>query len=288
MNPSTLDCRVLLGWMQPEEAVPFLLNECVTEPATAPDWAERTWKTFRSRVERLPVRPGAAPRLGVLDQQDIDAQLEFARRHPEAIDVKGFVRVDPLDLQVHQLQIVTDPALVYPDQLERAGWLRTALPERDSNTAIRWRAEQNQLVFELPHGEFVLTAPAPPDARMQIAPLPAYVSVARLEDRMLLVNGYHRTFAWLSALRLLKGPSARTQLLFPLSTTLPFSSPPDPAIRERLLGPRAPTFADFFDDELALCVRTRRNKHYEMRVQVEIRGVHEEVALPAKARAAHA
>jgi hypothetical protein len=270
---NTLDCRVLLGWMSGQQAVHFLLNECRMERAMSIGQAEDLWKEYRARVEELPSRAGAPVRTFQLDAANRAIQQEFLEAHPEASDVTGFTLIHPLDLQVHQLQIVTDSSLGLASEIQRNGWLKTALLREPENHPIRWRAEQSQLVFELPHPEFALTAPAPPDARMRIVPLPAWVSVAKFEDRTLLVNGYHRTFAAASRMHFAPGDRRENSLLFPVSSVLPFPDPPNRQTREELLGPRPPRFADFFDRSLALPVKLPRHTRYEMRVKVEIAGV---------------
>jgi len=273
MSANTLDCRVLLGWMSGPQAVHFLLNECRMDREMSIGQAEDLWKGYQTRVEELPLRGGAPVRTFELDAADRAIQRAFLEAHPEASDVTGFARIHPLDLQVHQLQVACDSAMGPATEINRNGWLKTALLREPENHPIRWRAEQSQLVFELPHPEFVLTAPAPPDARMQIVPLPAWVSVARFEDRTLLVNGYHRTFAEASRMHFARGDGRENSLLFPVSSVLPFPNPPDRQTREVLLGARPPRFGDFFDRSLAMQVKLPRYTHYEMRVQVAIGGV---------------
>jgi hypothetical protein len=235
--------------------------------------AEDLWNEYRTRVDELAPRLPAALRTFELDAADRAIQHAFLEAHPEAADITGFIRIHPLDLQVHQLQVVTDSSLGLAAKIDRNGWLKTALLRDPEDYPIRWRAEQSRLVFELPHPEFVLTAPAPPDARMQIAPLPAWVSVARFDGCTLLVNGYHRTFASVSRMQFASGDGRENSLLFPVSSVLPFLHPPDRQTRDVLLRARPPRFGDFFDRSLALPVKLARNTHYEMRVQVEIIGV---------------
>ena len=295
MSSSFLDARVLpgrtlLGWMSREQAVQFLQTQCVSEPPLSAGVAAELWRTYRSRVEDLPSRPLTQPRTFPLDEADREAERQFLDTHAFASDIAGFVRIDPMALQIHQLQVITQSLPGLHEKFIAGGWMKTALSDGDANHSIRWSAQQNQLVFELPSGEFFLTAPSPPDAHMRIAPLPAYVSVAQFEGRTLLVNGYHRTFAWLDLMRKVgSGVEAETGLLYPLSTNLPFPIPPDAQTSEVLAGPRPPLFADFFDDHLALPVSLRRNKHYEMRVKVEIVGVQDGEPEPLPlARPAHA
>jgi len=108
---------------------------------------------------------------------------------------------------------------------------------------------------------------------MQVQQQPAHVAVAEYERRMLLVNGYHRTFQWANRHLSENGSGGELSILFPVSTILPFHVPPDQQTRDFLFAPRAPLFRDFFDDRLALPVRMRRKKRYEMSIQTRITGV---------------
>src|SRR5947209_6498727 len=152
MGPDYLNCRVLLGWMPRQQAVQFLLDECDTGRDMSIGRAEDLWKEFRERVDGLPARSDSAPETFALDEADQEVERRFRTLHPHATDVIGFVRLNPLELQVHQLQVVSDPLMGYSEKMQRDGWLKTALPEGFENHPIRWRVEQSQLVFELPHG----------------------------------------------------------------------------------------------------------------------------------------
>src|SRR5437867_2620617 len=114
--------RLLPGWMQREQAVQFLLNQCRTDPPISPGIAGEIWRDYRTRVEELPVRPSVPPRTFPLSNAEHDASRRFLSNHPEAANVTGFVRINPMDLQVHQLQVAAD----YPLS---ASWVTTAMPE---------------------------------------------------------------------------------------------------------------------------------------------------------------
>jgi len=57
----TLKGKLLVGWMSKDEAVKFLMEECVFDhPLTAIE-AEEKWNIYKATVDRLPPRVIQAP-----------------------------------------------------------------------------------------------------------------------------------------------------------------------------------------------------------------------------------
>ena len=271
MPSNSLDARVLLGWMQAEDAVRFLSEECEFDAAPCRDDALRMWESAKRRIMALP--PASAcehPVQHRLNSADHKIVQKFRRQYSRATDIIDFLKVDPMSLIVHQLFVVTDVQESLREAVMGEGWFRTALLDVQNQAAVKWRVEADQVVFELPHGEFFLSAPKAHDTRLQLLQNPAFVAVARLKNRLLLANGYHRLFA-----RAMVGPAE--PLLFACSEQLPFGSTREnDTLRETLLSPRPPLFADFFDERAYVSVRMKKKRGYEMRVRVEMTALYQD------------
>lgn len=57
----TVDAIVVVGWMERDPAVNFLMNECVFDPALTPQRAHEIWDRYRQAVAALPERNLNAP-----------------------------------------------------------------------------------------------------------------------------------------------------------------------------------------------------------------------------------
>src|SRR6266699_4366880 len=80
MPPSTVEGVVLLGWLERDFAVTFLLNECVTDPPLDEQGAEGLWRRHREQVDAMPGRDCRAPDrlpLTAEDRRQADTFLRF-------------------------------------------------------------------------------------------------------------------------------------------------------------------------------------------------------------------
>ena len=274
MPVKTVQARVLLGWMDRVQAVKYLLEQCYFDSGLSEKQAGEIWRQFKDAVDSLEPRVPAAPQKFSLSNAEKTAVNQFHRAcnfHPNVADI---VKVNPLDLLVHQLYVVTEISDGYAETVKGEGWLRaTLLAQR--TTPFRWRGEPNKITYEFPHGEFLLNGPLPPNGRIEIMEGGRLASVGMLEGRMLLGTGYHRSFAY--ACNAMNVPDAIGKAaVFPVLKSLPFpDSPaaPNHGLRGMLLGTRCPFFADFFDGRLFMAVNLRKKKHYELRVSLELVGV---------------
>jgi hypothetical protein len=123
------------------------------------DCARQTWAAYKSRVDALPTREAVAPaRLPIAGFHEQAAIKEFRRIFKGAQNILDVIRIDPMGLVVHQLQIVLDRSGTYSSKISSAeGWLKHALLCNNRPAAnLNVRAALNAVDVELPHGEFVL------------------------------------------------------------------------------------------------------------------------------------
>jgi hypothetical protein len=264
--PQTVDAVVLLGWMDEGEAVKYLLENCVFDPPITDVEARDIWSRFHDTVEQLPARTVRRPMSHPFDGEERAASHQFLQKHRTSSNVLRVVKVDPEELLVHQLYVVTDRSEGYVSVCTKRGWIdECLLGERAAPTQMAMRVDQGGYHVALPHGEFAFVLDKTGAFRiMQTAP---FVAVTEFGNGMMLTAGYHRTFAHARKARNAPDAMGRSRLIA-LTTDVPFwVSPvaPNQGLRGRLLGARPPLFSDFFDARFFMNVKLRK-KRFEMQV----------------------
>jgi tetratricopeptide (TPR) repeat protein len=263
---SGLAGRALLGWMEREQAVKFLTQDCLFSAPLTPDDAEEIWKSHKAIVDNLPpVEPLAAGKLA-MSAADLKAARKFRNKYPGAAGIVDFVRLNPMDLVVHQHWISTAIADGYRDKVTPDKWLLTALLDPPSNPRLKSRSAGDDITFDLPHAEFFLTVPSQPN-EIRVSEGDGFVTVAVHADRALLLRGYHRTFACAQFAR--EAVNAPHGVLFAVSDQLASIGSLADEVLGMMAGPRPPRMADFFDDRFFLPV-TLRKRRYQMRIHCEV------------------
>jgi tetratricopeptide (TPR) repeat protein len=267
--------------MEREEAIRFLLEDCLFSAPLTYRGAEEIWESRKAIAEnrRLEEAPFISRKIP-LSAVDLKAARRFRSRHPDAESVVDFVRLNPMDLVIHQLWISTTIAEGYRDRVTPDKWFVTALLDPPVNSRLRWRHEGNTIVIDLPHFDYFLAGPWQPDGHMLVAEADAFVTVALHADRALLLRGYHRTFAF--AQGLIEAANAADGALFGESNSLAMMGSDANEILRMMDGPRPPRLGDFFDDRLFLPVTLRR-RQYQMRIDHETIEIEEGKAQPADA-----
>ncbi|PYR26113.1 MAG: hypothetical protein DMF98_09980 [Acidobacteria bacterium] len=108
MRPGETGGVVLLGWKTRDRALALLQQDCEFDPPLNDHDAEVLWARYRERVNAVRGRPVRAPAPLVFtdDEQRLVADfLQDQARHGG--NVRGVVKVDPLGLVAHQLEITT-------------------------------------------------------------------------------------------------------------------------------------------------------------------------------------
>jgi hypothetical protein len=271
---SGLAGRALPGWMERKEAVRFLMEDCLFSPPLTRRGAEEIWESRKAitesrRLEEAPFTPRKIP----LSDADLKAARKFRGRHPDADSVVDFVRLNPMDLVIHQLWVSTAIAEGYRDRATPDNWLNTALLDPPLNSRLQWRREGDTVIVDLPHFEYFLAGPWQPDGHMRVSEADAFVTVALHAERALLLRGYHRTFA--CAQGVLERANAPDGALFGVSNSLAAMGSDAEEMLLTMEGPRPPRMGDFFDDRLFLPVTLRR-RQYQMRIDYAVVEIDEE------------
>ncbi len=262
---SGLAGRALLGWMDREQAVKFLTQDCLfSEPLTAAT-AKEIWESHKEIVESLP-REGPVIDKLTMSAADMKAARKFRTRYPGAVGIVDFVRLNPLDLVVHQLWISTAIADGYKDKVTPDKWLHTALLDPPSNPRLKSRTAGDNITFDLPHEEFFLTVPSQTN-EIRVSEGDGFVTVALHANRAMLLRGYHRTFACAQFVR--EAANAPHGVLFAVSNQLETIGILADEVLDMMAGPRPPRMGDFFDDRFSLPVTLRRRR-YQMRIHCEV------------------
>jgi len=264
--------RILLGWMQRDEAVAWLRQHCEFNPPLTEAAAEDRWNEYRQRVEALDPRSVVAPNREGLNrtEQDIADRFIASMRARGATNVR-VIKINPLSLGVRQLYVNTDRSAEH-----RAAFTsRAALVRRLIPTAARPAAQLNVELrppgycIRLPHGEFglgyVLNAP---QTTFMVQQMGDHVTVAETHNRTILWAGYHRSFGFATMLQ----PDSQGEpeltdrtLVAALVTNVPVS----PSEANLITGLRAPVLADFFDPRFFMAVTLRR-KRYELQISAKL------------------
>jgi tetratricopeptide (TPR) repeat protein len=262
---SGLAGRALLGWMDREQAVKFLMQDCLfSAPLTSGD-AEEIWESHKAMVENLAPAEPPADKLA-MSAADLKAARKFRNKYPGAVGLVDFVRLNPMDLVVHQLWISTAISNRYRESVTPDKWLKTALLDPPSNPLLKSRSAGDNITFDLPHAEFFLTVPSQPN-EIRVSEGDGFVTVALHAGRALLLRGYHRTFACAQFAR--EAVNAPHGVLFAVSNQLESIGSMADEVLNMMTGPRPPRIADFFDDRFFLPV-TLRKRRYQMRIHCEV------------------
>jgi hypothetical protein len=257
---ATLNALLLLGWMERQDALDYLLKGCVFDPPLTEPEAEARWNEYRQRVQALPERHPQPPQRFPIPAGNRGYVTDFLRRFRRAgTDVIDVINVNPMELVAYQLYVVMDKADEH--QNRPVSWARRTLVLDRPVCQLPMRIEDGAIKFSLPHGEHMF---AFQNGSFQIQQGAGFVSVVDLGGgRLLLKAGYHRSFAFARAA--VNEPEARDKCeLVALTTSLPPQLEvafPHQGLRTTVLGSRPPLFSDFFDVDLAMTVRLRKKKY---------------------------
>jgi len=264
MAPATLSAIALLGWMERDEAITFLLEQCDFDSPLDRQQAEALWTQYHDRVQALPARNTQPPQRFPISPANKGLVADFLAKHrgPEVTDV---ISINPMDLLAYQTCVVTDRADHHHQQA--GGWARKTLMIDRPVAQLPHRVEGDTIKFVLPHAEHMF---AFQNGWFQIQQGAGFVSVVDIgRGRLLLKAGYHRSFAFARAV--MNEPEAKDKCeLVALTTSLPPAlapTCPHQGLRTMVFGSRPPLFSDFFDPDLAITVRLRK-KRWEAHLRI--------------------
>jgi tetratricopeptide (TPR) repeat protein len=250
-----------------EEATRFLTRDCVFSNPISTGAAEEIWRRHRSIVESMPGACASLQSILPMSDTDLKAARKFRSRHAREHSVVDVVRLNPMDLVVHQHWISPTLAEKYQSSTAPERWFQTALLDPPSSAPQTARRDGNSVVFDLPHSEFLLGGPSGPQGLLQVCEPKAFVTVAFHANRAVLVSGYHRAFALVK--HLLEAVNPPRGVLFAVSNALDLMGSDADDVRALMEQPRPPRLADFFDPQVYFPV-TLRKRRYQMRIQYEV------------------
>jgi hypothetical protein len=243
--------------MNQREALQFLVKEAV--PPLSEEEAIKLWECYRQKVTALGSRgcnkPLSVPH-NLKEKMAADKIVKASRKNGER-NIKGLIKVDPLDLVVHQLRIFEERAEPYirlvSDPITK---VRTCLPPPPASRQLTVKKVAGKTIIDLPHGEF---RPSPKG----IQELAQHVAISAFDDRLLLWAGYHRTYAVVLASQ--ANPDEIERVVPAVLTTDADDAFLDAMARfsekrDMVRGACPALFRDFFDRDLCLCINLRRQR----------------------------
>lgn len=263
-----MDGIALLGWKTRDAALDLLQNGCQFEPRLDDNAAEALWAEYRSRVNDLRGRAIPPPeRLCFTndEQRLVGRFLDTVKAHGTAIaeTVQEVVKVDPVRLVVHQLEIATERSDATAARLRTpADWTLEFLAPTSPVVNPNVRHTPNAIDLELPHGEWALLFH--PVRGFIVTEGGRHMSVAPINSHLALWSGYHRTFASVMHPR-----SRDRAILAVVADEAVASAAPRTCGLRAAHSDNPPVFEDFFNPDLALRVQFRR-KRFTMQVRARM------------------
>lgn len=263
MPPSTVDGKILLGWMGRDEALRVLLQEAVFDDPLDEAGAIRLWECFKAKVSGLGPRACPAP---ILAPQSLKEKLAGERLIKKAhrkggFNVKRLVKLDPWGLVVHQLQVIEDRSNLYRRALRTdIDKVKMCLPSATGPHQLPFQRVQDTIIIDLPHGEYEISVN--PQKNIEISENARHISIAAFDGRLLLWAGYHRSYALTLASQ--EYPEEIERLVLAILTTdadlFLGARSIFPDKRDMVRGPCPALFRDFFDDDLCMKIKLRKRR----------------------------
>jgi len=260
--------RVLLGWLAREDAIKYLQQDCLFDPALTDEQASTLWAEKKAVVDALEPRPIASParlEMTLVEREAANRFLNFHRRKPGGLGaIQEVIKIDPRGLVLRQFDINIDRANEHAAHIQSQTWCaRNCLTTERNNASVNFVTLPNGWNFALPHGEFLLAFNGQAFAIVQGAP---HVSVSTIGTRTVLWAGYHRCYARAATVN----PAITDRsVLAAFTTEGNLGVATNQMLRDLLLGERPPLLADFLDERLFIEVELRR-KRYELQVRAEV------------------
>jgi hypothetical protein len=255
---------VLLGWKTRDNALSLLQEDCELDPPVDDGAAESLWARYRERVNALRGRSltGKGPvEFSDDESRVVDEFLDKSAKHHGP--VRRVIKVDPLALVAHQLEITTARSAAIASRLRTSvDWAKECLYPAPSSIQPAVRHEPNSVDVDLPHGEWALLFDS--ELGLVLGEAAPCITVTTIGTYPVLWSGYHRTYAAAAY----RADDERTILAAVVDDVIVAST-------ERSCGLRAahsenpPVLADFFDPQLALPVRFRA-KRFTMQIRARI------------------
>ncbi|MGA3165028.1 MAG: hypothetical protein ABSF14_02805 [Terriglobia bacterium] len=272
MPVQTVDTKIVLGWMERDFAVNYLVNECVFDPPLSQERALAHWEEYRAKVDALPEREANAPTRLPLNREERQAAEEFLRFHRNlgpAGSVRDVIKIDPIGLVAYQFYVILDKVAEYTDHVMANTWCaRNCLAKIQGPHNIQISHRLNAMDISVPHGEFAFIFNQQL-GRFDVIEQARHVSVTAFQNRMILWAGYHRSYARMAS----ANPDGTDRsLLVALTTDADFfvsAQSPNQGLRAMVCGSRPCLLGDFLDASLFIQVKLRK-KRFQLQVRSQV------------------
>lgn len=260
--PQTVDARVLLGWMDRREVLKTLLEEAVFPEPLTEQAALQLWEKYKAKVAALGARPAPAPTFEKLVFKEQWARDKFMKKFKkrQATNIRGVVKLNPMGLVIHQLQVILDQSNKYLEAMRSpAKRINVCLGVGMEHAEVCETHNEGDIIkIKIPHSEFQIDIG--PNKRIELQEYTRHIALTQFNGRILLWAGYHRTYA----LRSQEYPEEMDRLLLATLTTdaerLLADVSDFPGKRDSVRGACPPVFGDFFDDGLCMSIKLRKRR----------------------------
>jgi hypothetical protein len=260
-----LDGVALLGWKTRDAALDLLQNSCHFDPPLTDSAAEALWAEYRGRVNEQRGREIRPPdRLPFTNDEQRLIERYRETMKGSGITIGNVIKVDPVRLVVHQLEITTARSDATARRLRTPeDWsLEFLAPTTPVTRPPNVNHVPNAIDLELPHGEWLLTFH--PVRGFLVTEGGRQVGVATMNARLALWSGYHRTYASVVHAR-----KREPGILAVVEDEALASAAPRTCGMRAAKSDNPPIFDDFFNPDLALRVPFRR-KRFTMQVRARM------------------
>jgi hypothetical protein len=256
------DARALIGWMPPDQACTALLGGQAGVPVPIEVLARA--RRARDAVEQ---RSGGLNQSGLLSDlpPELNAYTTGRMAHPAlaAFVAEGW-RPQLADLR----RVVALQPQVFADHADRAaaisgvddlrGIAEVSMPfPKPTQLPCQFDPVKRTWIFSSPNQNLRVISHYGGEVQPGVAVFgfaigvqPSMMQVVRVQDRLLLRDGYHRAHALL-----LRGIHEVPVLFREFPSVEELGIGPGMLVHGEILGDRPPTLSDYFDDEVAASVR---------------------------------
>jgi len=260
-----IEAKLLVGWMSRESAILWLTSERV--PPMTQQEAENLWTEYHAKVEALPDEvPSTAQPLSHAERRTREMFLRHCYQQNKR-DIEDVVKLDLATIPIRQFRIIAPRSQGYEAGVRtRAGWQAQALPTTAPTEPIL-QGQYNQLGetteawINVPHSEFMFPFD-PGIGAFKLKQGDRFVTALRVEQRIVLWAGYHRSLA-----RLVNtiGDGIERSALMALNRNRLLDTPNQPPdnvhARALCLRGRPPFLKDFLNDDLCITLNLRKQRY---------------------------
>lgn len=258
---ASVNTKLLLGWMDENEAMNWLLRESRSAQPFTEQTARDLWSEYRARVAALQPRACTQPiRIAERTKKEEYDEHHFRRKlakKPYVLDVLKLA--DPGKLLIHQLSVTMPQSTKYLEGMrDPKQRMRLCLGRGLSFDGVhpKARREGSRLIKPVPHAEFVVTQIRPDD--FDLHELDRQIGGKEFDGRLMLSTGYHRSHISMyrsnpedTVLPLFVCLESDVDGFFSANSVVPFK-------RDMVRGACPPLLSDFFDDSLCIQLPMRK------------------------------